>query len=249
MPSDTRATLGRRAALALLAGILAGPALPALAQTAAPETTAPKTIGIIGGGNIGGTLAALWAKAGYTVIVSSRHPEDLKGLVETLGPNARAATPAEAITAADAVLVAVPYKAYPELGAAVAPALKGKVLIDAGNATKARDGALYDEVQANGIGPTSARYFPGARIVRAFNAANFKVFQKNANRPAPRMAIPIAGDDAAALDAAKRLVTDAGFDPVVVGPLQDASRFAMGSPGFGLDLPAPELRTALGVAP
>ncbi len=85
--------------------------------------------------------------------------------------------------------------------------------------------------------------------MRAFNAANYKIFLKNAGRPDPRMAVPIAGDDPKALETARTLVTDAGFDPVVVGELDAAKTFAMGSPGFGHELSAPELRAKLGVAP
>ena len=236
--------LGRRGALALLAGALVLPALPALAQS-----ENPKRIGIVGAGNIGGTLGRLWIKAGYEVFFASRHPEQLKALIEELGPKARAGTPAEAIAFGNAVLIAVPYKAYPELGRENAAGFKNKVVIDAGNAVKARDGAVYDEVERDGIGATSAKYLAGARVVRAFNAANYKIFQKNAGRPEPRMAVPIAGNDPKALETARTLVSDAGFDPVVVGELKAADTFAMGSPGFGHDLSAPELKEKLGVRP
>ncbi|MFG5119762.1 NADPH-dependent F420 reductase [Methylorubrum sp. POS3] len=233
--------LARRSVLAVLLCTLA---VPAMAQS-----ESPRRIGIVGAGNIGGTLGRLWLKAGYEVFFSSRHPEELKALIEELGPKARAGTPAEAIAFGNAVLIAVPYKAYPELGKENAAALKGKVVIDAGNAVKTRDGAIYDEVEKDGIGAVSAKYLAGARIVRAFNAANYKIFLKNAARPDPRMAVPIAGDDPKALETARTLVTDAGFDPVVVGELDAAKTFAMGSPGFGHELSAPELRAKLGVAP
>jgi predicted dinucleotide-binding enzyme len=232
----------RRAALTLGAFLALASALPAAAQTA------PTRIGIIGAGNIGGTIGGLWVKAGHEVMLSSRHPEELKGLVEGLGPKARAGTPAEAIAFGDVVLVAVPYKAYPQLAQDYAGAWRGKVVIDAGNATQARDGEVFAEVQSGGIAAVSAKYLGGARIVRAFNAANYRVFAKNAHRDGARMAVPIAGDDAQALATVGRLVSDAGFDPVVVGPLAKADSFAMGSPGFGLDLTAPELSTRLGVA-
>nr|WP_238257726.1 NAD(P)-binding domain-containing protein [Methylobacterium gnaphalii] len=221
-----------------------------VAATLVMAEPAPKKIGIIGAGNIGSTFGTLWVKAGYDVLFASRHPEELKPLVEGLGPKAHAGTPAEALAYADAVFLAVPYKAYPEFGKEHAAALKGKVVIDAGNATAARDGAeLRDEVDKNGIGVTSQKYLSGARIVRAFNAANFKVFVKNAGRPEPRMAIPIAGDDPKAVETARTLVTDAGFDPVVVGELEAAKKFQMGQPGFGLELSAPELKEKLGVKP
>lgn len=232
-----RSDLTRRAALALgLALALAGPA-----------AAEPLKIAVIGGGNIGGTIGPLWAKAGHPVMFASRNPETLKPLAESAG--GRTGTPEEAVAFGDVVFLAVPYKAYPDLAKSIGPALKGKVVLDAGNATKARDGELYDAVQADGIGATSAKFFPGAKLVRAFNAANYRVFAKNAvGRDGGRMAIPIAGDDPAALKVAEGLVRDAGFEPVVVGGLADASKFAMGSPGFGHDLTAPELGAKLGLA-
>ena len=241
MRSDFFGAFARRG---MLAALLCTLAFPAMAQS-----ENPKRIGIVGAGNIGGTLGRLWLKAGYEVFFSSRHPEELKPLIDELGPKARAGTPAEAFRFGNAVLIAVPYKAYPELGKENAAALKGKVVIDAGNAVKARDGEIYDEVEKNGIGAVSAKYLAGARIVRAFNAANYKLFLKNAGRPEPRMAVPIAGDDPKALDTARTLVSDAGFDPVVVGELESAKKFAMGSPGFGHELSAWELKAKLGVAP
>jgi hypothetical protein len=238
--------LSRRAALALtLAAAIASPAL-------AEDMTGKIKIGVIGGGNIGGTIGGLWVKDGHEVMFASRHPENLKPLVDELGLKAKAGTPEEAIKFADAVFLAVPYKAYPELSKEIAPLLKGKVVLDAGNATERRDGELYNEAQKDGIGLTSAKYFPGAKLVRAFNAANYKIFAKEGanggkDRSGGRMAIPIAGDDPQALKVAGILVRDAGFDPVVVGPLKDADKFAMGTPGFGHDVTAPELKEKLGL--
>lgn len=240
--------LTRRAALALaLAATVA--ATPALAE----DVTGKIKIGVIGGGNIGGTIGGLWVKDGHEVMFASRHPENLKPLVDELGPKAKAGTPEEAVKFADAVFLAVPYKAYPELSKGIAPLLKGKVVLDAGNATERRDGELYGEAQKNGIGLTTAKYFPGAKLVRAFNAANYKVFAKEGanggkDRSGGRMAIPIAGDDPQALEVAETLVRDAGFEPVVVGSLKDADKFAMGTPGFGHDVTAPELKEKLGLA-
>ncbi len=239
----------RRAALALAAGLSLAAAVPVQAQDGAKKIR----IGVIGAGNIGGTIGTLWVKDGHEVMFASRHPETLASMVSELGPKAKAGTPEEAIKFGDAVFIAVPYKAYPDLAKEIGPALSGKIVLDAGNATQRRDGALYDEVQANGIGTTSAKYFAGAKLVRAFNAANYKVFAKEGadggkDRAGGRMAIPIAGDDPDALKVAEGLVRDAGFDPVVVGPLKEADRFAMGSPGFGHELTAPALREKLGVS-
>jgi 8-hydroxy-5-deazaflavin:NADPH oxidoreductase len=203
-------------------------------------------IGVIGSGNIGGTIGALWVRSGHPVLFSSRHPEELKDLVAGLGEPARAGTVEQAIAFGDVVFVAVPYKALPQLGKDYGEALKGKIVLDACNSTVARDGAeLTDEVNKNGIGVTSQKYLAGTRLVRAFNSMNYKIFEREANRPDPKLAIPIAGDDAQAVQVAAGLVRDTGFDPVVVGKLADASRFQMGGPGFGQQVTTTELKQKL----
>jgi predicted dinucleotide-binding enzyme len=67
-------------------------------------------IAVIGTGNVGGTLGSRWAKAGHEVIFGSRHPESesVQDLLALSGPTATAATPTEAVAAADAVLLATP---------------------------------------------------------------------------------------------------------------------------------------------
>ncbi|MGE5336920.1 MAG: NADPH-dependent F420 reductase [Gemmatimonadota bacterium] len=206
-------------------------------------------IGVIGSGRHGGAIGSLWIKAGHQVLFSSRHPDELKDLVAGLGPLARAGLPEEAATFGDAILIAVPYGALPQVGRDLAPALKGKVVLDACNAIASRDGPIADEARANGIGITSQRYLPGTRLVRAFNSMGSRILAAQANRPDPKMAIPIAGDDADALKVAADLVRDAGFDPVIVGPLARATEFAMGAPGYGQQVTAPELRQKLSIAP
>jgi 8-hydroxy-5-deazaflavin:NADPH oxidoreductase len=86
-------------------------------------------------------------------------------------------------------------------------------------------------------------------LVRAFNTLNYKKFASEANRPTPKLAVPIAGDDAAALQAAADLVRDAGFDAVVVGKLADASLFQRGAPGYGQDVSAADLKQKLSLSP
>lgn len=207
-------------------------------------------IGVIGSGKIGGTVGRLWIKDGHPVLFSSRHPAELTALVKEAGPLAKAGTVAEAIAFGDALLLAIPYGAYPTFGKEYGAALKGKIVLDAGNAGAARDGAeIAAEVEKNGIGVTSQEYLPGARIVRAFNTLNFRILEDQANRPAPRMAIPIAGDDEGAVKIAAMLVHDAGFDPVVVGNLAAARKFQRGNPGYGQSVTAVELKQKLGLTP
>jgi 8-hydroxy-5-deazaflavin:NADPH oxidoreductase len=207
-------------------------------------------IGVIGSGHIGGTIGGLWVKNGHRVLFASRHPEELKDLVAGLGELAQAGTVEQAIAFGDALLIAVPYKALPQLGKEYGSALKGKIVLDACNATPAGDGVeLADEVKKDGVGLTSQKYLPGTRLVRAFNSMNYMIFAREANRPDPKLAIPIAGDDAQALQIGSGLVRDAGFDPVIVGKLAEASRFQMGAPGFGQNVTAAELKQKLNLAP
>jgi 8-hydroxy-5-deazaflavin:NADPH oxidoreductase len=206
-------------------------------------------IGVIGSGHIGGTIGALWVKAGHPVLFSSRHPEELKELVAGLGPLARAGTVAEAIAFGDVLFIAVPYGAMPQLGQDYASALKGKIVLDADNAVATRDGAIADEVEKDGVGIVSQKYLPGTRLVRAFNTLSYMIFAREANRPDPKLAIPIAGDDPEAVQVAAGLVRDAGFEPVVVGKLADARRFQRGAPGYGQAVTAAELKQKLSLAP
>ena len=231
---------------AVLAGGVASLILPTplLAQGAA----APVKIGIIGSGKIGSTLGTLWVKAGHPVLFSSRHPEELKDLIAGLGPLAKAGTPDEAVAFGEVVLVAVPYKAYPQIGQDLGKAMASKIVLDAGNATERRDGEqMVAETRNNGIGMTSAKYFPGAKLVRAFNALPATVLAREAHRSGALVAMPIAGDDKDALSAAAKLVADAGFEAVVVGGLDRSKDFAMGAPGYGQVVTAPELKTTLGL--
>lgn len=216
--------------------------LSALAQTT--EGTKLR-IGVIGSGHIGGTIGGLWVKAGHPVLFSSRHPDELKDLVGGLGPLARAGTVAQAIAYGDVIFVAVPYGALPELGLDYGDALRGKVVLDAGNAVAARDGPIADEVERNGVGITSQKYLPGTKLVRAFNTLSYKIFANEAHRPDPKLAIPIAGDDSNAVQVASGLVRDAGFEPVIVGKLIDARRFQRGAPGYGQAVTATELKQKL----
>ncbi len=204
-------------------------------------------IGIIGAGNIGGTLAELWAKAGHRVMLSSRHPEQLHDLARRIGPLASVGTPREAAAFGDAVLVAIPYGGYPELGGSLDGALAGKVVLDAGNPMSSRGPALADEARANGIGPTSRKYLGNPRLVRAFSNLSSGVLAREANRAPPRLGMPILGDDKGALELAARLVSDAGFDPVVIGPLERAADTALGGTLSGVQATAAELRRRLGL--
>ena len=241
----------RRIGAAVLLGfmIVAASALRLTAEAAQPGRDADIKIGIIGTGRIGGTLARLWANAGYSLMISSRHPGELKGLAKSLGARVRVGTPRAAAGFGDVILISVPYRALPQIGKDLSHELSGKVVIDTGNPYPERDGDMALEARRLGTGVASARYLPGVRLVRAFNAISYKDLGAQGHRAGEAYAIPLAGDDPQALAIAGRLVKAAGFDPVVVGGLDRAREFDVGTPPYVKLLTAAQLRQQLHLAP
>jgi predicted dinucleotide-binding enzyme len=214
----------------LLAALTAGLfGLPLFAP--AHAASAPIRIGIIGTGHVGSALATHWAEAGHELVISSRHPEELVDLADSLGPKVRVGTPREAAAFGTVVLVSVPYAALPQIGKDYADELAGKVVLDTSNPVENRDGQMAVEAKRKGSGMASAEFLPNTRLVRAFNCIPAASIANDADRKrGGRIAIPIAGDDPAAVLTAKQLVRDAGFDPVLVGPLETAKLFDLGGP-------------------
>ena len=229
-----------------LVSVLIAALLPFAASGAVtPNTAHPIKIGIIGTGEIGGALARHWAAAGHQLLISSRHPEELQALARELGPNVKAGTPREAAAFGDVILVSVPYKSTAQIGHDYAAELKGKVVLDTGNPYPSRDGDMAVRDRIRGTGVASAEYLPGTRLVRAFNAINSGPLARDAFRKPERLGIPLAGNDAEAMQIAAQLVSDAGFDPVRVGDLSRAREFDYGTPVYVQGMTAAELRKTL----
>ena len=224
---------------AFLCAITAAVFAPALAQGK------PMKIGIIGSGRIGSTFGTLWAKAGHDIMFSDRDSETAKKAAEAVGAKAKAGSVEQAVAFGDAVLIAVPYGALPAIAQQVGNQLKGKVVIDPNNPVPARDGELGAQAREKGAAVSTAAILPGARLVRAFNSWGYATMAREANRPAPRMAIPVAADDPGALKVGVQLVSDAGFDPVPAGSLAASKAFDLGSSVSGKVLTADEMRKAL----
>ena len=240
---------GRREFLQAAATAAAGLALgsvPLAARAAAADGSGMK-IGVIGSGRIGGTLGGLWVKAGHEVLFSARNLDEVRKVIEGLGPKARAGTPQEAAAFGNVILISVPYSALPQIGKDLAAELKGKVVLDTCNPVPRRDGAMAEAARAKGTGVASPEYLPGVRLVRAFNTVGAGSLRSEAHRAGDKVAIPLAADDPAALKIATRLVEDAGFEPVVVGPLARAIEFDTGTPVYGKALTARDLRKGLGI--
>ena len=248
--SDTRNVNPRRRAL--LAGFSAAGAslvlggLPLTARGQTDGKVLPIKIGVIGAGKTGGAVGTHWAKAGHEVFFSSRHPEQLADLVKRAGPKARAGTPREAAAFGEVLLISVPYGAVPQVGQDFAKEMAGKVVLETGNPSPARDGAMAEPALAKGAGLASAEFLPGVRLVRAFTCVPAAI-ANDAHRSGERIAIALAGDDKEAVEIAARLVREAGFEPVVVGGLASAKKFDRGTNVFGKALTAAELRRGLGI--
>lgn len=184
------------------------------------------TIGFLGSGNIGSTVARLAVDAGYDVVMSnSRGPETLADLVHELGPRARAGTAEDAALAGDLVVATVPLKSYPDLP--VEP-LRGKVVIDTINYYPQRDGHVPElDEETTTTSELVQAHLPDSRVVKCFNNIYFQFIRRLA-RPTgdpERSVLAIAGDDAEAKATVTRFVDDIGFDVYDAGPLAEGWRF------------------------
>jgi hypothetical protein len=198
------------------------------------------TIGLIGSGHIGSTVARLAVDGGYDVVLSnSRGPATLTDLVDQLGPHARAATAPEAAAAGDIVVVTIPLKAYRHVP--VEP-LRGKVVIDTNNYYPQRDGhiAELDDGSTTSSELLQA-HLPGSRVVKAFNNIYFGhlgSLQRPAGSP-ERSVLAIAGDDEAAKQTVAQFLDSIGYDAYDVGPLSEGWRYQPDTPAYGQPYVAP----------
>ena len=224
--------ISRRHMLDVLAmALVLGPASKAMAQDASSLK-----LGMIGSGNEGGALGTIFAKLGHPVLFSSRHPEELKDLVATAGPNAKAGSVADAVAFADVVFVVVPYPAVEQIGKDYGKALATKPLVvDVSNPSAGRDGdavAKWVDEQG-GAGLATAKWLPGARLVRAWNALGHDGLHGADVLVKPRLApphgVPIAGDDPGAIALAMKLFRETQFEPVLIGGLAKGKYLVSGS--------------------
>lgn len=220
--------------------VVAGAAGVALALPVPLLASGKPKIGIVGSGRVGSAIGAAWVKAGYEVMFSSRDIEHDKALAARLGRGARAGTPREAAAFGEVVMVSVPYRALPDVGKDLKDVLKGKVVIDTCNPFPGRDGEIADWARKKGAGLASAELLPGARVVRAFNAIGAARMGAAHEEPG-RVGMPIAGDDAKAVEIASRVIRDMGYEPVLIGGL-DKGRYLMPGTELSGERSAAEIR-------
>jgi 8-hydroxy-5-deazaflavin:NADPH oxidoreductase len=191
------------------------------------------TVGLIGSGRIGGTVARLAVTAGHQVLLSnSRGPGTLTDLAAELGPLARAATGQEAAEGGELVVVTVPLRAVQS----VPPGpLAGRVVIDTCNYYPQRDGQI-PELDSGALTSSELiqRHLPSSAVVKAFNNIYYRHLASLA-RPAgaaDRSYLPIAGDDAAAKAAVTAFLDSIGYGAVDAGPLAEGWRQQPGTPVY-----------------
>src|SRR5690242_11585160 len=228
--------------------VLAVAARPGIATAQTPASQLK--IGMIGSGREGGALGKLFAKVGHPVMFSSRHPENLKDLVASAGPLAQAGTVEQAVAFGNVIVIAVPYTAMEGIGKSYGSALAKKPLvIDVSNPIPRRDGEDFVKSvnEQGGAGVVTAKWLPGAPIVRAFNAIGYGRLAEAAHRAGDPVGVPIAGDDPKALALAESLIKKIGFEPVVVGGLPMGKHLVPGTPLGGEHTPAEIRKIASGL--
>jgi 8-hydroxy-5-deazaflavin:NADPH oxidoreductase len=207
-------------------------------------------IGIIGAGNIGGTLTRRLASLGHDVAVAnSRGPETLTELAAQTG--ATAVTVEEAAKDRELVVVTIPLKNVPDLPEGLFDNSPDEmVVVDTSNYYPQQRDGLVQEIE-NGL-PENSRVEKnlGRPVVKAFNniyAQHLLERGKPAGTPG-RIALPVAGDDPGAKAIVMNLVDQLGFDPVDAGSLDTSWRQQPGTPVYATDYDVEGVRRALSEA-
>jgi 8-hydroxy-5-deazaflavin:NADPH oxidoreductase len=206
-------------------------------------------IGIIGAGNIGGTLTRRCAALGHAVsVANSRGPETLRDLAAETGATAASVT--EAARDRDLIVVTIPEKNVPDLPDDLFAGTGDVVIVDTGNYyPQQRDGRIAAIEDGLSESEWVAQQI-GHPVVKAFNGIYFQhLLDRGQPAGTPgRIALPIAGDSPADKAVVARLIDELGFDPVDAGPLSESWRQEPGHPVYGGNLDADGVRRALAEA-
>lgn len=178
-------------------------------------------IGVLGTGSMADALATHWARAGHEVTVGGRDADKAERLATRIGGSAKPASLRAAAAFGQVVLAALPYDAGAGVARELRADLDGKVLLDCSNPVGPGFRLLTEG------GPSAARQLaaaaPGAHVVKAFNLCHEDVWRMRPpvfdGRP---LAVPVCGDDQAALARVRELVRDVGCAPVAGGGLERA---------------------------
>ncbi|MCK9895810.1 NADPH-dependent F420 reductase [Frankia sp. AgB32] len=203
-------------------------------------------IGILGTGTLAEGLGRVWVQAGHELVVSGRSRARADALAEKLGGPTRAATPREAVTGRDAVLLAVLWAGVEDIlrdAGAADGSLAGTPLIDPSNAVEHGVGVLLTE-PGSSAAERIAALAPGAHVVKAlhlFAADQWTARPAGDGHDGPAPTVAICGDEAAALRVTSELIRSLGGVPAVLGPLararqlEEVAGFVIGLAFAGVD--------------
>jgi predicted dinucleotide-binding enzyme len=204
-------------------------------------------IGIIGAGQIGGTLTRRLSELGHAVrVANSRDPRTLSDLAGETG--ARAVWAAEAATDADLVIVSIPQKNVPDLAAGIVSAAKpGAPVIETNNYYPQQRDGYIEEIEDGKPESIWVAEHLGVPVFKVFNGIFWKHLLERGSAPGAsgRIGLPVAGDDPEGKRIVFGLVDELGFDPVDGGSLAESWRQQPGTPVYGADLDAPGVQRAL----
>lgn len=205
-------------------------------------------IGIIGAGNIGGTIARKLAAAGHSVkLAGAKGPDNIRDRAAEIGAVPVAAQ--DAVKDVEVIILSIPFAQIPHVASIFTGVPANVVVIDTGNYYPFRDENIADVDDGKPESVWSSEQL-GRPVVKAFNALLAETLA-NGGTPegtANRIAIPVAGDDAQAKAIARELVNETGFDTLDAGDLANSWRQQPGTPAYCTELTLPELKDALSAA-
>lgn len=187
-----------------------------------PVSLLADTIAIIGTGQVAGALGPKFSALGHTIVYGSREPkrEDVQTLVTRTGNGASATTPADAVSAASIVVLAVPGLKVEQITLSLGD-LSGKIIIDPTNPLSSTEDGLLGLDTPSSNSEVIQSVAPAAMVVKAFNTLNWRTMVDPSRSGGP-VSIPLAGDSAEAKAKVAELVTALGLEPIDVGPLKHA---------------------------
>lgn len=206
-----------------------------------------KKIGIIGAGKVGIVLAQLALAAGYAVdIAGSGMAEKITMTVDILAPGAQAMTTKEVVMRNDVIILALPLSKFKQLDSNL---FTNKLVLDAMNYWWETDGQHAEFLDPHlGTSELVQAYFKRSIVVKAFNHMGYHDLYDEAtvisgkNR---QKAIAIASDNKDASDQVAQIITDFGFEPLVLTSLSEGIKLQPGVETFGANLTKNELQLVI----
>lgn len=180
-------------------------------------------VAVIGTGRMGSAIGPRFAETGHSVIYGSRNPssEKVMALVKSTGNDARSDTQANAIAAADIIVLALPWRATASLINATGPDLDGKIIIDITNATLTALQPDNPDAIETSAGALIQEWAPTSKVVKAFNTVGYHIVADPSHAGGP-ITVPLVGNDEKAKATVAQIVQAMGFETMVLAGIEQA---------------------------